>query len=246
MKTIDKIGDSVLLYHGNCLEEMNNIQDGSVDMILCDLPYGTTACKWDTIIPFEPLWEQYKRIIKDNGAIVLFGSEPFSSALRMSNIKYYRYDWIWKKNISTLFQHCNKMPLSNHELISVFYKSQCNYYPQGLIECNKINKRGSMGRNLGEGTNNEYITKYTNYPRRILDFDKDGTLHSTQKPVGLCEYLIKTYTNEGETVLDNCMGSGTTGVACVNTGRKFIGIELDDNYYSIAYNRIKEAQHIVA
>ena len=228
------------LIQGNCLEKMKDISDGSIDMILCDLPYGTTACKWDTIIPFEPLWEQYNRIIKNNGAIVLFGSEPFSSALRMSNIKYYRYDWIWKKNISTLFQHCNKMPLSNHELISVFYKSQCYYNPQGIIECNKINKRGSMGRNLGEGTNNEYVTKYTNYPRRILEFNKDGNLHSTQKPVSLCEYLIKTYTQENELVLDNCMGSGTTAIACLNTNRNYIGFELDTTYCGIANERIQD------
>lgn len=226
------------LRHGDCLELMKDIPDKSIDAIITDPPYGTTACKWDSVIPFKPMWKQLNRIIKPNGAIVLFGSEPFSSALRMSNIKYYRYDWIWKKNISTLFQHCNRMPLSNHELISVFYKSQCYYNPQGLIECNKPNKRGSMGRNLGEGTNNEYVTKYTNYPRRILEFDKDGTLHSTQKPVSLCEYLIKTYTNEGETVLDFTMGSGTTGVACVNTNRNFIGIELDETYFNIAKERI--------
>jgi len=231
------------IYNMDCLEGMKYIEDKSIDMILCDLPYGTTKCKWDTVIPFEPLWEQYNRIIKNNGAIVLFGSEPFSSALRMSNIKYYRYDWIWKKNISTLFQHCNKMPLSNHELISVFYKRQCYYNPQGIVECNKINKRGSMGRNLGEGTNNEYVTKYTNYPRRILEFNKDGNLHSTQKPVSLCEYLIKTYTRENELVLDNCIGSGTTAIACINTNRNYIGFELDKEYYEIAKNRINK--HII-
>ena len=228
-----------VVYNEDCLEGMNRIENKSVDMILCDLPYGTTACKWDTIIPFEPLWEQYKRIIKDNGAICLFGTEPFSTYLKISNIKKYKYDWIWVKNISTLFQHCNKMPLCNHELISVFYEKQCKYNPQGIVASGKINKRGSMGNNLCKGTKNEYVSKYTNYPRRILNFAKDGKLHSTQKPVKLCEYLIKTYTNEGDIVLDNCMGSGTTAIACMNTNRNYIGFELDKGYYDIILERIK-------
>jgi site-specific DNA-methyltransferase (adenine-specific) len=232
------------VYHGDCLEVMKEIPDKSIDMILCDLPYGTTACKWYTIIPFDPLWAQYKRIIKDNGVVVLCGQEPFSSYLRMSNIKHYKYDWIWKKNISTLFQHCNKIPLSNHELISVFYNKQCIYNPQNLLVYDKINKRGSMGNNLGKGTDNNYIQKYTNYPRRILEFAKDGNHHSTQKPVALFEYLIKTYTNEGDLVLDNCAGSGTTAIACLNTKRDYILIEKEKEYIDIINKRIKEHKQL--
>lgn len=236
--------NDVELFLGDCLELMKDIPDGSVDMILCDLPYGTTVCKWDTVIPFEPLWEQYKRIIKDNGAIVLFGSEPFSILLRYSNLKMYRYDWIWKKNNSTGFQLANKRPLKNYEVISVFYKKQSLYNPQGLIPYGKTNKRKSVGDNFLELSSNEYIQKFTNYPRQIQEFSYDKVrLHSTQKPVALLEYLVKTYTNEGETVLDNCMGSGSTGVACVNTGRKFIGMELYEKYFYIAKKRIQEAQN---
>jgi DNA modification methylase len=226
------------LRNGDCLELMKDIPDGSVDMVLTDPPYGTTACKWDSIIPLEPMWKELKRIIKPNGAIVLFGQEPFSSSLRMSNIKNYKYDWIWKKNIATLFQHCNRMPLCEYEKICVFYSKQCVYNPQNLIKINKENKRGSMGKNLTKGTKNKYIQTHTNYPRRILEYSKDGNLHSTQKPVLLMEYLIKTYSNENETVLDFTMGSGTTGVACVNTNRNFIGFELDNNYFEIASKRI--------
>ena len=239
---MDKFINKVI--QGDCLEVMKGIPDKSVDMILADLPYGTTACKWDTIIPFEPLWEQYKRIIKDNGAICLFGTEPFSTYLRMSNIKKYKYDWIWVKNISTLFQHCNKMPLCNHELISVFYEKQCKYNPQGIVASGKINKRGSMGNNLYKGTKNEYVSKYTNYPRRILYFAKDGKLHSTQKPVALFEYLIKTYTNEGDIVLDNVAGSGTTGVACKNTNRNYILIEKEPEYIDIINKRLNSLTQV--
>jgi site-specific DNA-methyltransferase (adenine-specific) len=234
----------IKIMQGDCLELMKELPDKSIDMILCDLPYGTTACKWDTIIPFEPLWEQYERIIKDNGAIVLFGSEPFSSRLRMSNIKKYKYDWIWNK---TTFanQMCAKFqPLKIQENISVFSKKKHIYHPQGLIEINKITKQGSKitDNNGGGVRKTEYFQQYTNYPRNILEFKLDKQkLHSTQKPVALCEYLIKTYTNEGETVLDNCMGSGTTGVACINTKRNFIGIEKDPQYFETASERISKA-----
>ena len=235
--------ENVQLYQGDCLEEMKNIPDKSIDMILCDLPYGTTQNKWDSIIPLEPLWEQYKRIIKDNGAILLFGSQPFTTILNYSNISNYRYEWVWIKNNSTGFQLANKRPLKKHELISVFYKKQPTYNPQGLIEYNKINKRGSMGENWSEMNSNNYIQRWTNYPTQILEYKYDKQkLHPTQKPVALLEYLIKTYTNEGEIVLDNTMGSGSTGVACINTNRKFIGIELDKKYFEIAKERIKEAQ----
>ena len=236
--------ENIQLYHGDCLDKMKNIPDKSIDMILCDLPYGTTQNKWDSIIPLEPLWEQYKRIIKDNGAILLFGSQPFTTILNYSNISNYRYEWVWIKNNSTGFQLANKRPLKKHELISVFYKKQPTYNPQGLIEYNKINKRGSMGENWSEMNSNNYIQRWTNYPTQILEYKYDKQkLHPTQKPVALLEYLIKTYTNEGEIVLDNTMGSGSTGVACVNTNRKFIGIELEEKYFNIAENRIEEAQN---
>lgn len=235
--------NDVTLLQGDCLELMKGIPDGSIDLILCDLPYGTTACKWDTIIPFEPLWEQYNRIIKDNGAIVLFGSQPFTTELNHSNQKMFRYEWIWIKNNSTGFQLANKRPLKKHELISVFYKKQPIYNPQGLQIFGKINKRKSTGDNWSEMNSNQYVQQFTNYPTQILEFPYDKLkVHPTQKPVALLEYLVKTYTNEGDVVLDNCMGSGSTGVACINTGRKFIGMELDKQYFDIAVNRIAEAQ----
>lgn len=233
------------LKQGDCLELMKDIPDGSIDMILCDLPYGTTACKWDTIIPFEPLWEQYKRIIKDNGAIVLFGSEPFSTELRHSNLKMFKYDWIWEKEQGVNFQLCKYQPLKIHETISVFSKKTHLYFPQGLIEINKKksnkNKGGNLGHQSSEKIRNEYTQKYSNYPKSVIRFNRQRGLHPTQKPVALLEYLVKTYTNESDVVLDNCMGSGSTGVACVNTGRKFIGMELDDKYFEIAKQRIEEA-----
>ena len=184
---------------GDCLELMKGIPDGSIDMILCDLPYGTTNCKWDTVIPFEPLWEQYNRIIKDNSAIVLFGSQPFTTELNHSNLKMFRYEWIWIKNNSTGFQLANKRPLKKHEIISVFYRKQPTYNPQGLQVYGKINRRKSTGDNWSEMNNNEYIQRFTNYPTQILEFGYDKEkLHPTQKPVALLEYLIKTYTNEAK------------------------------------------------
>ena len=245
------------LRQGDCLELMKDIPDGSVDMVLTDPPYGTTACKWDSIIPFEPMWAELKRIIKPNGAIVLFGSEPFSSALRMSNIKNYRYDWIWKKQ-ATLFQHAKNRPMQATENISVFseygwgHKSQMGenrlvYYPQG-VQDDKVKKfHGVQGQYVGARPNQvgrEYMAQ-TGFPNNVLEFSRDkGGTHPTQKPVALMEYLIKTYTNEGETVLDFTMGSGSTGVACVNTNRNFIGIELSEEYYNIAVRRINEAKQI--
>ena len=231
------------LWQGDCLELMKDIPDKSIDMILCDLPYGTTACKWDVIIPFEPLWEQYNRIIKDNGAIVLFGSEPFSSYLRMSNIKNFKYDWIWNKKKGGNPLLSKIQPIKITENISVFGKNKVNYYPI-MTERDKPKNRGKNTGKKSETTNNAWVENktYTHlYPKNIIEFSnasQKGKLHPTQKPVALLEYLIKTYTNEGETVLDNCMGSGSTGVACKNLNRKFIGIELDDTYYEIAKNRI--------
>ena len=242
------------LIQGDCLEKMKEIPDKSIDMILCDLPYGTqksNGLKWDIVIPFDKLWEQYNRIIKDNGAIVLFGSEPFSSYLRCSNMPMYRYDWVWDKNKGTNFAQAPYMPLKNIENICVFSKAtiaqnsknRMIYNPQGVIECN-IPKKGSKANNFRPNRKQlkDYVQHFTNYPKSILNFNKDHThLHPTQKPVALLEYLIKTYTNEGDLVLDNCMGSGSTGVACVNTNRSFIGIELDENYFNIAKERIENS-----
>lgn len=217
---------NIELYNGDCLIEMQKVKEKSVDMILCDLPYGTTACSWDSVIPFEPLWKQYKRIIKDNGAIVLFGSEPFSSYLRMSNIQWYKYDWIWKKPKGSGFLNAKNTPLKNHEIASVFYKKRPTYNPQ-MTEGKPYNsKQGRVGEYLGGGLNDIFTRNDgERYPVSTIDFNIEVGYHPTQKPVALLEYLIKTYTNENETVLDNTMGSGSTGVACKNTGRHFIGIE---------------------
>ena len=238
---------NINLYQGDCLEIMKQIKDKSIDMILCDLPYGTTACKWDVVIPFDELWEQYNRIIKDNGAIVLFGSEPFSSKLRISNLRMYKYDWIWKKTKAQGFLNSKKMPLKDYENICVFYKRLPVYNPQGIIYGNFQNDRKSKyvkGEDI-YGKEKEFgISHMSNFPKQIIEFSNPsgkGQLHPTQKPVELLEYLIKTYTNENELVLDNCMGSGSTGVACKNLNRNFIGIELDENYFNIAKERIDKA-----
>jgi len=249
--------DRYVLIHGNCLEEMKRIPDCSVDMILCDLPYGTTACKWDIIIPFEPLWEQYKRVIKPNGAISLFGSQPFTSALVMSNSDMFKYEWIWEKSRGLGFTHVKNSPLKKHENILIFskgsikhidQKGRMNYNPQDLKLLNKIVngdkscKADKSGHNFARPSNKIYTQEFTNYPSSILKFNNEGnTVHPTQKPVPLLEYLIKIYSNEDDIVLDSTMGSGSTGVAAANTNRKFIGIELDDNYYDIALNRVSRA-----
>ena len=236
------------LLHGDCLELMKSIPDGSVDAIITDPPYGTTACKWDSVIPFDLMWEQLNRIIKPNGAIVLFGSQPFSSALVMSNPKMFKYEWIWQKSHATGHLNSKKQPMRQHENISIFYKKQCTYNPQ-MIKKNYLDKRTKSG----QIENVDIYSSFTKvdrqihitdgYPKTIQYFATpfkggEGGKHPTQKPVALIEYLIKTYTNEGETVLDFTMGSGTTGVACKNTNRKFIGIEKDDKYFEIAKNRI--------
>jgi site-specific DNA-methyltransferase (adenine-specific) len=224
---------------GDCLELMKDIPDGSVDMILTDPPYGTTACKWDSIIPLEPMWEQLNRIIKTNGAIVMTASQPFTTKLISSNYKGFKYCWVWNKFHFANQMLAKKQPLKITEDIVVFNSKI--YNPQGLIEVNKTTKQGSkITNNNGGGVRpTEYKQTHTNYPRNILEFKKDRpSIHSTQKPVALMEYLIKTYTNEGETVLDFTMGSGSTGVAAKNLNRDFIGIELDDEYFEIAENRI--------
>ena len=227
---------------GDCLEVMKDIPDKSIDMILCDLPYGTTACKWDTIIPFEPLWEQYKRIIKDNGAIVLTASQPFTSALVMSNPKMFKYCWVWNKAKAANYVNAKKQPLKIHEDIAVFCKGN-NYNPQKTI--GKFRKKGgyTVNREVAVAQNPIVSFNDTYYPKSILDFsvagNKDSTLHPTQKPVALFEYLIKTYTNEGDLVLDNCAGSGTTGVACKNLNRNYILIEKEQEYIDIINKRLQ-------
>lgn len=235
------------LFQGDCLELMDKlIEEGiKVDMILTDPPYGTTACKWDSVIPFEPMWKRLNRIIKPNGAICLFGSEPFSSALRMSNIKNFKYDWIWNKKKGGNPLLSKIQPIKITENISVFGKNKVNYYPI-MTERDKPKSRGKNTGKKSETTNNVWVENktYTHlYPKNIIEFSnasQKGKLHPTQKPIALLEYLIKTYTNEGETVLDFTMGSGSTGVACINTNRKFIGIELDEKYFEIARNRIQD------
>lgn len=238
------------LYKGDCLELMKAIPDKSIDMILCDLPYGTTACKWDKVIPFEPLWQEYERIIKDNGAIVLFGSQPFTSKLICSNLKLFKYELVWDKvNKYTGVLLANKRPMKRHENICVFYKRQPCYNPQ-YEHCKPYKMtRNTLG--VGEYATNTYkrvqtVNEGKRYPSSIIQIKgmlPDGgrsSQHPTQKPIEILEYLIKTYTNEDETVLDNCMGSGSTGVACINTNRNFIGIELGEGYFDIAVKRMQQ------
>jgi len=226
---------------GDCLIEMQKIPDKSIDMILCDLPYGTTACKWDTIIPFEPLWEQYKRIIKDNGAIVLTASQPFTSALVMSNAKMFKYEWIWEKTIASNFMLSKKQPQKKHENVLVFYKEQPKINLQ--MEIGKPYKDTVRKRTVGihnqETIKKAIENKGTRYPSSVQKINSISEgLHPTQKPVALFEYLIKTYTNEGDLVLDNCAGSGTTGVACKNLNRNFILIEKEPEYIDIINKRL--------
>lgn len=235
---------------GDCLEKMKEITDDTIDMILCDLPYGTTSCSWDIVIPFDKLWHNYHRIIKDSGAIVLFGQEPFTSAMRMSNLDKWKYDWHWEKERLTNIAQVKKRAGKTIETISVFYKKQCVYNPQmekynGPPRTNKV-KDGKMGKLTD--SNEKKVIKYNDtgfrYPTQVLRFQRDclkSNLHPTQKPLALCEYLIKTYTNENDLVLDNCMGSGTTCLAAKNLNRQFIGIERDEIYFEIAQKRIAGA-----
>ena len=224
---------------GDCLEKMKDIPDESLDMVLCDLPYGTTQNKWDCLISFDKLWEAYRKSIKKNGAIVLTAAQPFTSLLIVSNLSDFKYCWTWKKSKPTGHLNAKKQPLRNTEDIVVFYKQQSCYNPQGTKPTDVMVSRTNRG-NYGECGKTTRQT-VTGYPTTILEFPTEVGQHPTQKPVPLMEYLIKTYTNEGEIVLDNTMGSGTTGVACANTGRKFIGIEKDEGYFKIAERRIKEA-----
>ncbi len=238
---------------GDCFELMKNIPDGSVDMVLADPPYGTTRNKWDIAIPFELMWEQYRRVAKENAAILLFGQPPFSARLIMSNLKNFRYEWVWEKTLATGFLNANRMPLKAHENILVFYRKLPVYNPQkriGFKPCVQ-KKQGRQSTNYGKCQDSGIwdASDGTRYPVDVIKFASVNTgghteysVHPTQKPVALLEYLIRTYTNEGDTVLDNCMGSGSTGVACVNTGRSFIGIELDAGYFETAKQRIEAAR----
>ena len=242
----------ITLHDGDCLEVMRSIPDGSVDAIITDPPYGTTACKWDSVIPFEPMWAELKRIIKPNGAIVLFGSEPFSSLLRVSNLKQYRYDWTWDKVTARGHLVAKKRPMAQSECVSVFYKEAPTYNPQMVKRpLNKIEVRKTTEYARTEimgGVSNAPVNKVYDewYPKTIIKISNAGSsvksIHPTQKPLALLEYLIKTYTNENETVLDFTMGSGTCGHAAVNLNRSFIGIELDKGYFDIATKRIETAQ----
>lgn len=267
----------IKLYLGDCLVEMNKIAEDSIDLILCDLPYGTTdrtgvdkkgsnrILGWDTVIPLDELWEQYRRVLKSTGAVVLTADQPFTSQLVLSNLEWFKYEWIWKKKRTTGFLHANARPMKETEDILVFSPlgaSGCSkkanknmtYNPQGLIEKNvkKKNNAKRLGKflhnpeHMGVGNKllheTEYEQKYTNYPSEIIEFGLDkNVVHPTQKPVELMEYLIRTYSNEGEVVLDNCMGSGTTGIAAIRCSRKFIGIEMDETYYKISEERINKA-----
>lgn len=246
------------IYNEDCLVGMQRIPDGSVDCIICDLPYGTTGCKWDNIIPFDKLWEQYKRIIKKNSVIALFGSEPFSSHLRMSNIEWYKYDWVWIKTRKTGFVHAKNMPLKQHELISVFSPAPMGhasrlgdnrmvYNPQGLIAetRTRTNLLSRFGGTVGKRPSQKdtITSEYKNYPTSILNFkNATGNYHPTEKPVDLIQYLVRTYTSPGDTILDNCMGSGTTAIACIRERRHYIGFELNKGYYEKAQERIHQEE----
>jgi len=240
------------LRQGDCLKVMKTIEDNSIDAIITDPPYGTTACSWDSVIDFNLMWEQLNRIIKPNGAIVLFGSEPFSSALRMSNIKNYKYDWVWEKTSATGHLNAKKIPMKAHENLLVFYKKPPTYNPQKTSGHERKVSKAEHKTNCKESeayNKGQKLTTYDSterYPRSVQIFASDKQkikLHPTQKPIALMEYLVKTYTNENEVVLDFTMGSGSTGVACKNTNRKFIGIEQDEKYFKIAQDRIKENEY---
>lgn len=232
---------------------MKEIPDKSIDLVLCDLPYGTTKCSWDIVIPFEQLWEHYNRVCKDNAPVLLFGQEPFSSLLRMSNLKAYKYDWYWEKERLTNIAQVKRRAGKTIETISVFYRKQPTYNPQMVVytgkpRTNKV-KNGKLGALVDQQEKSvlEYKDTGLRYPTQLLKFQRDClkcNLHPTQKPVSLLEFLICTYTNTGDTVLDNCMGSGSTGVACVKTNRKFIGIELDRTYFNIATKRIDDQMEV--
>lgn len=226
----------------DCLVGMSRVGTGSVSLILCDLPYGTTNCSWDTVIPFRPLWEQYRRVLKPRGTLLLTATQPFATELINSAKELFRYDLIWEKSAPVGFANCNRQPLRSHELVLVFYKKQPTYNPQGLIELEKpiVRPAGRKGGNVYHSLSKASVQRFTNYPRSVLRFPFRGRrLHPTQKPLELMEYLIRTYSNPGDLVMDNCMGSGTTAEAALNTGRCFVGFEQDRGYFETACRRIE-------
>ena len=242
---------SATLHHGDCLEVMRGIASGSVDLILCDLPYGTTACAWDSVIPFEPLWAAYKRIIRGNGTIVLTAAQPFTSTLICSNLEWFKYAWVWNKVLPRGHLNAKKQPMRLHEDIAVFSRGATLYNPQKStghvrkVARTKYDKGGDGSQVYGREQRDTFYDSDERYPTTIITHstaDQRGKVHPTQKPVALMEYLIRTYTNAGDTVLDNCMGSGTTGVAAIQSGRRFIGIERDPDYFAICQKRIGEAR----
>ena len=243
---------TVQLYHGDCLEIMPTLEAGSFDAIIADLPYGTTACKWDTVIPFAPLWAEYKRLIKPRGAIVLFGSQPFTSLLVTSNLEWFRYEWVWNKVNVTGWLDVKRRPMKKHENIAVFSANGHVYNPLLSGKATKSFGRLRSGTNKIDAYAGEFGSDFKQgigYPQSIIEFqrptnltDKEHGLHPTQKPVALLEYLVRTYTNPGDVVLDNVMGSGTTMVACIQTGRRGVGIEKDAAYFEIAKRRVETAQ----
>ena len=236
--------DDITLLHGDCFARMKEIADGSVDMILTDPPYGVTRCKWDKAQPFEPMWEEYRRIIKPNGCIAIFAGEPFSSALVQSNLKMYRYELIWKKDIHSDFLNAKRKPLKIHDKIQIFYKRQPKYHPQKTIGT-PYNRVGNQRKSECYGNMHPYETKRDiteRYPTTVLEFNRKVGSHPTQKPIAILRWLIRSYTDAGDTVLDSFMGSGSTGVACVQEGRRFIGIEREDKYFETAKRRIEEAR----
>lgn len=245
---MDYKSENVWLMLGDCLERMKEIPDGSIDMVLTDPPYGTTACKWDSVIPLEPMWAELKRVVKPNGAIVLTAQQPFTSRLILSNAENFKYSWVWVKSKASGFFNVKKMPLKNIEDVCIFYSRQPTYNPQGVEDCHIIKNnstktvkgRHPTGQNGGSLKSDVYVQTKKGYPNQVLEFGVQTGLHPTQKPVALLEYLIKTYTDEGENVLDFTIGSGSTGVAAKNLNRKFIGIELDQDYFDVAKNRIVE------
>ena len=237
------------VYQGDCLALLQRMPEQSIDMILCDLPYGMTNCKWDSVLPLEELWKLYNRVAKERAAIVLTSSQPFTSNLVMSNIKHFRYEWIWEKAVVSNFQLSKKMPLKVHEEICVFYRAAPTYNPQNLVRLEtprKSNNKSRVESKLGHfhTWNANYLSEWAEYPSSIIRFkvEKRG-LHPTQKPIMLMQYLIRTYTKEGDLVLDNCMGSGTTGIAALTTGRRFVGMELDEKYYSMARKQLTKLRN---
>ena len=249
------------LWHGDCLELMKDIPSGSVNLVLCDPPYGTTACPWDAIISFERLWAEYKRVLKPYSAVVLFGSQPFTTTMIASNLPWFKYEWVWMKNRPTNFAHAKNKPMKKHENICVFSEgttvhatqsaSRMPYFPQGLIAIHQEHERSERENTdvcfSKRKSHGKFVRENTGYPHSILEFSTEQLgLHPTAKPVLLLEYLIKSYTSEGESVLDNCMGSGSAGIASLNTKRAFIGIEKDDKYFAVAKKRIEDAQNQTA